>query len=392
VKIKVVHITQSLGGVKTYLEYILGGCDNNKFQHVIIAPEHSEFQHFCKEHSVRYYPIKIQRSINPFKDLAALFSIILILKQERPTIIQTHSAKGGFLGRLASIFITAKVIYTPHAFSYLSFKGIKRIIFYTLELMAKRWTDVLLSVSLSEANRAVYELGYNNSRVATILNAVKVIEHPPFRNYNRCVRIGMIGRLTYQKNPLLFLTIARDLLRKYPYLEFNILGAGMTDHLASEIHHFIDNNDMIRNVKILPWEENGTSERFLENIDIFLLTSVFEGLPYSLLEAMSVGLPCLVSKVDGNTDVIQNNENGFSCLSAIEFVTKLQDLIEDQGLRRKIGQSGHRYIKELHDIQYNISLHQDLYSALFSGQSLQIAEQYNTSMPAKFTGTFPSVI
>jgi glycosyltransferase involved in cell wall biosynthesis len=360
-KVKIVHVTQSLGGVKTYLEHLFTHYDPDNFEHVIIAPENSSFQKFCKKNSVIYHPLKFQRSINLFKDISILFKVISILKKEAPALVHAHSAKGGYIGRLAAKFVPAKVIYSPHAFSYLSFKGLKRTVFYMLEYIAGRFTSKLLAVSHSEASRAVNELGYKPNEVKVILNSIPINDDLPFRNYTNCINIGMIGRLTYQKNPLLFLEVAVLLLRKYPHLKFSILGAGVTDHLSAEIAEYIKMNGLEGKVNILKWGNNNTSKRFLDDMDIFVLTSVFEGLPFSLVEAMASGVPCVVSKVDGNTDVINNNENGFSCLSADEFYTKLDLLVKSEELRRKFGQAGYRYIKSMHDIQKNIKQLEDLY-------------------------------
>lgn len=363
-KLKVIHITQSLGGVKTYIDHLFKFSDLNAFDYVIIAPEHFEFQELCKSKHITYHPIKIQRSINPIKDIAALITIVSILKKEHPDIIHTHSAKGGYIGRLAAKFVSAKVIYSPHAFSYLSFKGLKRIIFYALECIATSWTDVLLAVSHSEANRAIYEVGYKSSKVKVILNAIPTDNVIPFRNYKRCINIGMIARLTYQKNPYLFLQVATSLLKKYPDLRFFILGAINGDHLSEKISAYIKRNNLEEQIQILKWGENDTSQKFLQEMDLFLMTSVFEGLPYSLLEAMYNGIPCIVSKVDGNTDVIQNGENGFSCLSALEFSNKVEALIENEELRKEIGMAGHRYIKEMHDVRKNVKALESVYIEL----------------------------
>ena len=363
-KLKVVHVTQSLGGVKTYIEHLFNYSSGNEFDYVIIAPEHSEFQEFCSARNITYHPVKIKRSINPVQEIAVLFNIISILKKEKPDIVHTHSAKGGYLGRIAAKFVSAKVIYSPHAFSFLSFKGIKRIAFYFLEFIARKWTDILLSVSYSEANRAIHEVGYEKNKVRVILNAIPVEDTLPFRNYSKCYEIGMIGRLTYQKNPFLFLELASKILEKFPNIKFSILGAGLCDHLSEDINAYLVENNLVDKIEILKWGDNNKSKNYLKSIDIFLMTSVFEGLPFSLVEAMASGLPCIVSKVDGNTDVIQNLENGFACLSIDEFYRKIETLVQSEELRRKFGQAGYRYVKEVHDVKKNVKLLEDLYLSL----------------------------
>ncbi len=292
---------------------------------------------------------------------------------------------------MAGNFTHAKVIYTPHGFSYLSFHGIKRILFYSLETLAKRWTDTLLAVSHSEAHRAIYELGFNNEKVETILNAIKIEDYLTFRNYKSEFRVNMVCRLTDQKNPYLFLDIAIAMLKKNPSLQFSILGARDCDNLTKEITAFLINNNLDKTIKILPWGNNETCMQFLNDTDIFVMTSIFEGLPFSLLEAMSLGIPCVVSKADGNIDVIQNNENGFSCITADEFIQKISMLSTKEGLRRQLGMAGYRYVKELHNIQQKTVLLQELYTRLCQGNTLikikQISNCGQEAQPAlKATG------
>ncbi len=161
----------------------------------------------------------------------------------------------------------------------------------------------------------------------------------------------MIGRLTYQKNPILFLEIANAILKKYPQVNFSILGAGLHDHLMEEIEEYIQENNLVGKIDFQQWGDHNKSNEFLENTDIYVTTSVFEGLPYSLLEAMSKGIPCVVSKADGNSDIIQNNENGFACTHLEEFQSKIELLMNSESVRRKIGEAGFRYVKDKHEIE-----------------------------------------
>ncbi len=151
---------------------------------------------------------------------------------------------------------------------------------------------------------------------------------------------------------------------KYPSLEFSILGAGIHDDLAQEINLFLETHQLSNKIKIESWGGADTSQKFLEDADIFVMTSVFEGLSFSLLEAMSLGIPCVVSKVDGNTDVINNNENGFSCLSIEEFCQKIELLVNSAELSYRIGQAGYEYVKTNHSIHTNTAKLEKLYAEM----------------------------
>lgn len=335
--------------------------DKDAFEFVVVAPPDKIFEEFCQNLRIPYYYAELERGNNPVKNAGVLLNLIKAIRKEKPDIIHAHSAKGGFLGRIAAKFTGTKVIYTPHAFSYLSFTGMKRMVFFGLETMAKKWTDLLLAISYSEANRAVYELGHNKNKVNVILNAVPV-DLKPAQPVGGNIKIRMIGRLTLQKNHMLFLEVANILLKKYPNVEFSVLGAGIHDHLADEINAYLEEHNLTGKIKFESWGDPQTSIRFLQEADIYVMTSVFEGLPFSLLEAMLLEKPCVVTRVDGNTDVIQNNENGFSCLTVDEFVEKLESLITQPELRLKIGRAAAEYVKSKHDIRKTIKQLEAVYT------------------------------
>jgi glycosyltransferase involved in cell wall biosynthesis len=364
-KKKILHLSQPTGGVKTYVVHIINYADKAQFDFVMVAPENEIFEKFCAENSIPYYPVNLHRGNHPLTNYKAFRAIVAVIKKEKPDIIHAHSAKGGFLGRLAAKFTKhTKVIYTPHAFSYLPFTGFKRMAFFAIEVMSRTWTTLLLAISYSEANRAIHELGYPKSTVKTILNSIPIPAGVNERLPGKTIKIRMIGRLTPQKNHLLFLEIANTLLQKYPFLEFSVLGAGIHDELSETIDAFLVVNNLKNKIAINLWGDSHTSKAFLEDTDIFVMTSVFEGLPFSLLEAMSLKIPCVVSKVDGNTDVIQNGENGFSCLSLAEFCGKIELLVNDAGLRQSIGLNAYNYVAEHHDIAKNIKLLEDVYNEI----------------------------
>src|SRR4051812_30096996 len=102
-KKKIMHITHALGGVQTYLEYILFYTDKNKFESVVVAPADKNFHGFCNG-LAKYHPLKIGRNVNPFADMAVLVKIIRLIRKEKPDLLHVHSAKAGFLGRLAGKF------------------------------------------------------------------------------------------------------------------------------------------------------------------------------------------------------------------------------------------------------------------------------------------------
>ena len=360
---KILHVTQALGGVKTHIKQILKYANTNDFEHYVISTEDEELREICNELNVKYKGITFKRDFSIRYDILALIAIIKYIKKVQPDVVHCHSAKGGFIGRMAARICGKKTIYTPNGLAFISFTGIKRMVFYSLEFIAKKWTDIYLAVSYSEGNRACFELGYDPNVVKVNLNAIP-IQSVREKDYNSVKHIGMIARLTYQKNPLLYLEVVNGLKEKYPYVTYSILGAGLHDHLVKEVKAYIHEHHLSNIIEILPWGAASTSDSYLNTVDIFVMTSAFEGLPYSLLEAMHMGIPSVVSKADGNSDVIQNSENGFSCLSDSEFIDRIEQLINNQDLRSKIGRAGKEYISQKHNIINNSASLEQVYFQL----------------------------
>lgn len=365
-KIKILHITKSLGGIETYLRSIIEYIDKSKFEFTVIAPFSDSFKIFCEDHNVEIINIVRGRETGPVQDLKAIFKFRKIIKKTKPNFVHLHSAKAGFLGRLSCRLTKTRSIFTPHGLSYMSFTGFKRMVFFMFEVYAKRFTDRLLAVSYTEADRLIYELGIPASKIDVILNAISIkdIDDNIPKNFDRpkpMFKIGTIARLTYQKNPLLLVDVASDIISAYPNAEFFILGAGLEDHLKDQTVEKIKNYNIGDKFHILDWATTEEALEYLKSLDIFVLPSIFEGLPLSLLEAMSYRVPAVTSKCDGCNDVIQNNINGFACITREEYVAVISKLLDDKDLAKQIGDNGREYVKQKHNLKNSILLLEKLY-------------------------------
>lgn len=368
-KIKVLHITQSFGGVETYLRQIAQNIDTSKFELIIASPKQETLQNFCVQNNIKHYVISMSRGLNPFNDIKSIFAIRTLIKKEKPAFVHLHSSKAGFVGRIGAKFASAKSLFTPHGVSYLSFTGFKRMLFFMLELAGKKFTYKILAISHSEANRLIYEIGISPKDIYVIPNSLNIPDSPEIvpdklGSLAGEIKIGTIGRLTYQKNPLLFADIANDVLQKFPLAHFYFLGAGMHDHLKEALTERIQQYNIQNNFHTINIGDHTVAINFLRQLDIFILPSVFEGLPYALLEAMLEGVPSIVSKCDGNNDVINNNDNGFSCITKEEYTEVITVLLHDKHLRDSVAKKGRDYVIQKHNIKDNIKLLEDIYAEL----------------------------
>lgn len=367
-KIKVLHITQSVGGVETYLRQVFLNLDKDRFE-LVVASSEPNIQHLCEKHDVKFYSIKMSRGFNPFLDMRSIFSIRSLIKKEKPKLVHLHSSKAGFVGRIAAKTKKCKSLFTPHAVSYLSFTGVKRMMFFMLEVFGKKFTHKILAISYSEANRCIYEIGIKPQDVYVIPNSLTVPGAPAdipdkLGRLQGEIKIGTIARLTPQKNPLLFVDIANAIIQQNSNVHFYFLGAGFHDHLGKEVNERIEQYGIAGNLHLIDKGDHTIALNFLRQLDIFLLPSVFEGLPYALLEAMLEGVPCVVSKCDGNMDVINNSENGFTCLALEDYVHAISLLINDKQKAAAIAAAGKQTVIEKYNISRNIKILEKIYTEM----------------------------
>lgn len=311
-KKKILHIVEAMGGgVFTYIVDLANQlCDEYEVNIAYaIRPQTPEGYREYFDKRIKLIEVKnFTRSINPIKDIKAFFEIKKIEKEIEPDIIHLHSSKAGTLGRWAFNGKKVSVFYTPHGYSFLmqNCGGIKRTIYKIIESVSGRRNCTTIACSKGEYDESV-KLAKHNTYINNGINISKMhklIKMCNTTNDQHPFTVFTLGRICYQKNPELFNSIAE----KVPDVKFLWIGDGeLRDKLTSS------------NIEITGWVNREKALEHSMQADMFILPSLWEGLPISLLEAMCMRKVCLVSDVIGNRDVIENGVNGFICRSADEF-------------------------------------------------------------------------
>ncbi|MCX7871514.1 MAG: glycosyltransferase, partial [bacterium] len=303
---------------------------------------------------IRFINISMKRSINPMKNINAYYKLKEIINNENPDIVHLHSSIAGFLGRMACFFNRydmKKVYYNPHGLAFLQKNEnyIKRMVFYMLEKIASKFGGLIIGCSkgeYEEIKKFTDNTTYINNGV-NIDMLMKTIEKSNNQviNQNK-IRIGTIGRISYQKNPKLFNEIAVN----FKDYEFVWIGDGeLREELKSE------------NIKVTGWLKKEDVIKELVNLDIFIMTSLWEGLPIALLEAMYLSKACVVTNVIGNRDVIQNNLNGYIVNDVKEFIIKLEHLIKNENIKKDLGKRAKEDVLNYYNSKLMIENYKNLY-------------------------------
>ena len=341
------------GGIYSYLKGLLNNVVDEYDVTVLYALRSQTPKDFEKDFDKRIKFIHskhLTRSIG-LHDLKALFEIRKIVKEIQPDIIHCHSSKVGALTRVGINTRKYKVFYTPHGYSFLmeDSSKLKRTIYWIYEKIAAMNKATTIACSKGE-----YEASLKLTKRATyISNGVELedikeyIPKNPKKINTKKLTIATTGRVSYQKNPKLFNEIAEN----FPNIKF--IWVGMGD---------LENELTSKNIEITGWKTKDELMKILLKSDIFILPSLWEGLPISLLEAMALKMPCIVSNVIGNKDVIKNKENGFICNNLDEYIKVIKNIQNNKYDLEKISNNAYKDIIET----YNIKVMSDNYKKLYA--------------------------
>jgi glycosyltransferase involved in cell wall biosynthesis len=367
-KIKVAHILNNVGGVDVYLRTLLEHIDYNKFEIIIIYSNDNEGAYYKIHHSIKEYQIDITREVNLLVDISAIRSTLKILKQVKPNLIHCHSSKGGVFGRIAGKILNIPTLYTPNAFSYLSTdKKITKKIYQTIEQLLFTKNAYLLACSRSEKDRAINDLKLNNTKILLWENSIRPIDQ--FNNLHGIKLpeeyICTISRPSYQKNLVFMITIFAQLKLKQPTLKLVIGGIGRYAPNVNELKNAISYHNLNNDVVLIPWVDRETVFNIISKSKVYISTSRYEGLPYSIIESMALSKPAVVTDCDGNRDLIVHGENGFVIKEKDidEFVQKLNLLLINKELHEQFSINSKLRFDKYYNVLFNIHSLERIYQS-----------------------------
>lgn len=319
-KKKILYVVEAMGGgVFTYIVDLANELVNEFDMYIAYAVRPQTPSNYKEYFDKRIHLIEVKsfcREIKPVQELKAIKEVKAIAEEVKPDIIHLHSSKAGVIGRIAFNGKDIPLFYTPHGYSFLmaNYKPAKRIMFKAIETVMAKRNCTTISCSLGE-HQETLKMTKNATYVNNAINVEDLKRSlDKVEKNNHPFTVFTLGRICYQKNPALFNSIAE----KMPDTKFLWIGDGdLREELKS------------KNIEITGWVNREEAHKRSMNADVFVLTSLWEGLPISLLEAMYMKKLCVVSDVIGNRDVIHNRENGYVCSDVDEFVKAIEERKEE---------------------------------------------------------------
>jgi glycosyltransferase involved in cell wall biosynthesis len=300
--------------------------------------------------------VPMRRKVRPLADMQAWACLVGLIRERHYDVVHAHSSKAGVIARLGAGRCGVPVtVYTPNAFAFLGARTLLlRWLYLVIErVLGHRFTDALVCVSRSERELAVDRAVVPLERLALIENAIdstffsEGIDRDLARSQlgfaGQRPAIGYVGRLAGQKGLGCLIQAARRVVDEYPEVQFVLVGEG---ELERAIRRKVLRLGLDGHVRLTGFRTD--IPHVLAALDIFVLPSQYEGLPYTLMEAMAANCAAVATDVGGNRDLIQSGVTGI--LVQPSAPSKLADallyLLERPGERRRLGDAARAVARE----------------------------------------------
>lgn len=313
-KIRILHVAQAAGGVDRYIRMLLKYLDKEKFENILVCSQ--DFNEEDYKGLVDYFEqVEMTRAIGS-NDLKAIKSVRTLIKKYNPDIVYAHSSKAGAIARVADIGLKNHCVYNPHGWAFnMRCSAKKRAVYTAIEKIAAPFCDKIICISDAEKQSAIDKKICKENKLQVIFNGVDiegyengqhgVIKKRDLNIPEEAFVVGMVGRMSPQKAPDVFIKMAKQVKDKVPNAHFIIVGNGEQE---TEIREYAEDNDFSESLHITGWVDNPMS--YVEIFDVACLLSRWEGFGLALPEYMMAGKPIVASKVDAIPNVIRNGKNG----------------------------------------------------------------------------------
>jgi glycosyltransferase involved in cell wall biosynthesis len=319
------------------------------------------------------------REISPWRDWLACLELRRLFLKEKPAVVHTHSSKAGILGRLAAWAAGVPVVvHTFHGFGFHDGQFcLKKWLYVWAERLTGAMSTALVFVSRSNEDYAKRHGLGNPARYVLIRSGVKLADFPAGCDAaEKKKSLGLkpearlvlsVGNFKAQKNPADFLAAAKVVAASVPDAAFVFVGDGP---LRGELETAA--RELGPRIRLPGWRRDVAE--LLAASDVFVLTSLWEGLPRALVEAMKSGVAPVCYATDGVKDLIRDGKNGFSVRPGdfTALARRVADLLKNDALRKELGAAAAASIGPEFDIEGMVRQQEDLYAKLLSNSARHI--------------------
>lgn len=318
-----------LGGAETMCENLSYQLKNNDINVEIVSfyNKETDITKRIEKNGIKIHYLNKKKG----PDLFMLFRLIKLIKRERPDVIHTHLYVLSYVVPALKILRTKNKIRIVHTVHNIASKEVNPKIQKIQRKCFKNKTVIPVAISelIQDSICDLYNLEKND--VPIVYNGINLKKCIEKNNYNSFNKILHVGRFFEQKNHFYILKIFEKLLKENDKYHLYLVGDG---ELKSAVEKYVSSNK-IQNVHFVGSIPDSYS--IMNESDLFILPSKWEGFPMTIIEALGTGLPVIASNVGGIPNMIDNEINGFIADDIDEYIDIIKKLENDQNLREKIG-------------------------------------------------------
>ncbi len=360
-KILYVITTLGLGGVQEHLrlvtKYLISQGHDIWIAHGLPEDKAEAFRNL----GAKLIRVPLVKEIRPSKDLSAFFALYRLIRRERFDLVHVHMTKAGILGRFAAKLARVKTVFmTGHGWSghlenYFDHPLAKKFFFIIEKIWGQFFTDGIILLTREDLMAIRNKKMYDPRKLHLVSNGIDFQELEHFKTSPIRQELGIptsaplvltVGRICKVKAQKIFVDAAQRVLAKGVDSYFLLVGEGP------------DRNEILSMV-----ERYGLKNRFyllgnrrdvpgiLKSADIFVLTSITEGMAMTLLEAMALGRPVIVSDIPGNRALVQEGRTGllFPVNNSEILSHRLVELLQNKELQKRLGREAKKLITSQFD-------------------------------------------
>ena len=358
-----------IGGAEKNLYYLVSGINKKIFEPRIMSlKDKGEIRKKLLREGIYVYPYSIKRKSD---FLLFSFNLFRIIRDFRPHILHTFLFHANFIGRIIGKF--SKV---PCIISSVRVMEMEKKWHIFFEKWTKHLIDKELCVCDAVKNFRKDKIGISENKLEVIYNGlegekisnVKPLSHKELGVSEDKFIIGTVSRLEKQKGIEYLLDAVKILIRKNYEISLVVVGMGKEENNLKEK---VDREGIKEHVSFLGFRRDVLS--IIASFDLFVLSSLWEGFPNALLEAQSLGIPCVVTDVGGSREIVKDGETGIIVPSEDSFAiaNAIMKLINDNELREKMGKEAKK-AKDIFTVEKMVSKTEALYKELIEEKCVKI--------------------
>jgi len=358
-----------MGGGQQHLLWLAQKIDKSKFEIEVACEENGYLVDELRKNNIKVHRLNISNSLS----VKSFISTYLLLKKVSPDIIHTHGGTAGFYGRLASIInYRGVVVHTYHGIHYLNFdKNLLGRIYKSIDKFLLRFTDCTICVAQKDFEIGLKEGIVKKENSIVIHNGVDVEKffltnkNSEFKinlkKENDSIIIGSVGRLHHQKGYEYLINGSKSVLEKFPNVKFVLIGDG---ELRSSLESLAKKNGVDNSYSFMGDQKE--IPELLAQIDIFVLPSLWEGLPLVILEAMAARKPIVATEINGIVEIIESGKEGILVppKNSTALSLALIRLLEDNELCKVLASNAYEKVARDFNISKMINETENLYHKL----------------------------